>query len=126
MSQADDIKRRYEQARIDTLDSRDKAVLEKMKEIYLQESKAEPKTAELSVWRIIMKSKITKLAAAAAVVLLFSLFSINILIKRFDIEHVVTKSDTSPRYILIDSQNNYLNQKEIMPCNILPVPPSQF
>ena len=82
--------------------------------------------AQPSIWRIIVKSKIIKLAATAAVVLLFSLFLVNILIERFDIEHIVTKIDTSPGYILINYQNNYLNQEEIMPCNILPVPPGQF
>ena len=69
MKQADDIKRIYEQAEINTLGSKDKAVLEKMKEIYLQESKAELITAQPSVWRIIMQNKITKLAAAAVIII---------------------------------------------------------
>jgi hypothetical protein len=69
VNQADDIKKIYGQAKIDTLGNKDKAVLEKMKEIYLQESKAELKTAELSIWRIIMQSRITKLAAAAVIII---------------------------------------------------------
>ena len=78
MNSQENIKKIYEQAKLDTLSGKDKAVLEKMKDIYLQESKAEPKTAELSVWRIIMKSNKTKLAAVAviiiAVILSISLF----------------------------------------------------
>jgi outer membrane lipoprotein-sorting protein len=69
MKQADDIKRIYEQAKIDTLSSTDKAVLEKMKVVFLKESKAEPKPVEPSVWRIIMKSKMFKVAAAAVIVI---------------------------------------------------------
>jgi hypothetical protein len=69
MKQADDIKRIYEQAKIDTLSSTDKAVLEKMKAVFLKESKAEPKPAEPSVWRIIMKNRITKFAAAAVIMI---------------------------------------------------------
>jgi outer membrane lipoprotein-sorting protein len=69
MKQADDIKRRYEQAKIDTLSSRDKAVLDKMKEVFLQESKAQPEKVEPSVWRIIMKTKMFKVAAAAVIII---------------------------------------------------------
>ncbi len=69
MNQAEKIKKMYEQAELDTLAGKDKAVLEKMKEIYLQQSKAEAETAELSIWRIIMKSHITKLATAAVIVI---------------------------------------------------------
>jgi outer membrane lipoprotein-sorting protein len=69
MKQADDIKRIYEQAKIDTLSSRDEAILKKMKEVFLQESKAQPEKAEPSVWRIIMKSKMFKVAAAAVIVI---------------------------------------------------------
>ena len=69
MNRAENIKRIYEQAKLDTIVEKDKTVLEKMKEVYLQESKFEPKTAELSVWRIIMKSKITKFAAAAVIII---------------------------------------------------------
>ncbi len=69
MNRQENIKKLYEQARLDTIAEKDKAVLEKMKEIYLQESKAESKPSELSVWRIIMKSKITKFAAAAVIII---------------------------------------------------------
>jgi hypothetical protein len=69
MKQADDIKRRYEQARIDTRSGADKAVLEKMKEAYLSESEAKPETVERTFWRNIMKSKLTKFAVAACVVI---------------------------------------------------------
>jgi hypothetical protein len=48
---------------------KDKAVLEKMKEIYLQQSKAKTKPVELSIWRNIMKSKLTKFATAAAIII---------------------------------------------------------
>jgi hypothetical protein len=78
MKQADDIKRIYEQAKIDTLSSADKAVLEKMKEVFLQESKAQPEKAEPYVWRIIMKSPITKLAAAA-VIMIAAIIGLNFL-----------------------------------------------
>jgi len=69
VNQADDIKKIYGQAKIDTLGNKDRAVLEKMKEIYLQESKAELKKVELSIWRIIMQSRMTKLAAAAVIII---------------------------------------------------------
>jgi hypothetical protein len=79
MNNAEKIKKLYEQAEIDTLAGKDKAVLEQMKEIYLQQSKSVPKTAEPSIGRIIMKSPITKLAAAAVIVItalvIFSQFS---------------------------------------------------
>jgi outer membrane lipoprotein-sorting protein len=79
MKHADDIKRRYEQARIDTRSGADKAVLEKMKEAYLSESEAKPETVERTFWRNIMKSQITKLAAAA-VIILAVIFGIRIFI----------------------------------------------
>ena len=69
MNRAENIKRMYEQAKLDTIVEKDKTVLEKMKEVYLQESKFEPKTAELSLWRTIKKSKITKFAAAAVIII---------------------------------------------------------
>ncbi|MHC4122382.1 MAG: hypothetical protein ACYSSI_02320 [Planctomycetota bacterium] len=72
--------------------------------------------ATSNIWNKIIKSKITKLAAAAVIVLLISLFSINILTKRS-----YTEIDTLPSYIL---SNN--NLKETIPCNILPVLPNQF
>ena len=68
MNSQENIKKIYEQAKLDTLAGKDKAVLEKMKDIYLQESKAEPKTAEFSLWRIIMKNPIMKFSAAAVII----------------------------------------------------------
>jgi hypothetical protein len=92
----------------------------------------------LSIWIIIIRSPITKFSAAA-IVLLFLLFSVNLMIKRpytktdtsaqyilGNNQHVIMEIDTSPRYILFDARNNHLNRKEIMPCNILPVLPNQF
>jgi hypothetical protein len=69
MNRQENIKKMYEQAKLDTIIEKDKAVLEKMKEIYLQQSKAESKPVKLSIWSIIMKSKITKLAAAAVLII---------------------------------------------------------
>ncbi len=69
MKQADDIKRIYEQAKIDTISSADKAVLEKMKEVFLEESKAQPEKAEPHAWSKFMKSKMFKVAAAAVIVI---------------------------------------------------------
>ncbi|MBN1973300.1 MAG: hypothetical protein JW787_06655 [Sedimentisphaerales bacterium] len=68
MNRAENIKRMYEQAKLDTITEKDKAVLEKMKEIYLRESKAENNISELSVWRIIMKSNIIRFAAAVVII----------------------------------------------------------
>ena len=83
MNQAEKIKKLYEQAALDTLAGKDKAVLEKMKEIYLQESKAKTNPAELSIWRKFMLSKskykvaallgcVIIVSAAAAITLPFS------------------------------------------------------
>ena len=69
MKQADEIKKIYEQAEIDTLGSRDKAVLEQMRDAYLTESQAEPKTVKLDIWRKIMTSRISKIAVAAVVII---------------------------------------------------------
>jgi outer membrane lipoprotein-sorting protein len=68
MNRQENIKKVYEQAKLDTMIKKDKAVLKKMKEIYLQESKAGQKTVELSIRRIIMKNQITKLAVSAVVI----------------------------------------------------------
>lgn len=69
MNRQENIKKMYEQAKLDTLVEKDKTVLKKMKEIYLQESKAETKPFELSLWRIIMRNKISKLAIAAIIII---------------------------------------------------------
>jgi hypothetical protein len=126
MRSSENIEKLIKNIEIGTNANMDETVLNDVLGAFEKSKSIKTNVTQPNVWRLIMKSRMTKLTAAAAVVLLFSLFSINILIKRFDIEHVVTKIDTSPRYILINSQNNYLNQKEIMPCNILPVLPSQF
>ena len=126
MRSSENIEKLIKNIEIDTNANMDETVLNDVLGAFEKSKSIKTNVTQPNVWRLIMKSRMIKLAAVAAVVLLFSLFSINILIKRFDIEHVVTKIDTSPRYILINSQNNYLNQKEIMPCNILPVLPSQF
>jgi hypothetical protein len=116
----------------------DEKILEKMTAAYEQTGKAQSEKIGPNLRRIIVRSPITKLAAAA-IILLLLLFSVNILIKRShtkinssaqyvlrDNKHIIMEIDTSPRYILFDVQNNYLNLKEIMPCNILPVLPSQL
>lgn len=69
--------------------------------------------------KTIMKNRITKFAAAAAIFVFISLFSISILTKRSS-----TEVDTSPRYILPNVQNNQLYLKEMIPCNVLPVVPN--
>jgi hypothetical protein len=91
---------------------------------------------KLNTGRNILQSPFTKLAAAAVIILLFSLFTVNILIKRShtktnssaqhilgDNQHKVMEFDTSPRYILFNAQNDL---KETNPCNILPVLPKQL
>ena len=124
MRPSENIEKMIKNINIETNAKTDQAVLGDVVQAF-EKSKGDLAITQPSIWRIIMKSRMTKLAAAA-VILLFSLLSINILIKSSDTEHVVTKIDTSPRYILINSQNYYLNQKEMMPCNILPILPSQF
>jgi hypothetical protein len=126
MRPTENIEKLIKNTNIETNARTDDVVLDKVVRAFEESKEKDSPFAQPSIWRIIMKSRMTKLAAVAAVVLLFSLLSINILIKSSDTEHVVTKIDTSPRYILFDAQNYYLNQKEMMPCNILPVLPSQF
>ncbi|MBN2588357.1 MAG: hypothetical protein JXA96_00725 [Sedimentisphaerales bacterium] len=67
MNRQENIKKMYEQAKLNTINAKDKAVLKQMKEIYLEESKAEIKTTELSLWSNIMKNRITKFATAAII-----------------------------------------------------------
>ena len=97
MNRQENIKRIYEQAKFDTQVEKDKAILKKMKEIYLQESKAEPKSSELSIWRIIMKSKISKLAAAAVIIIAATLLlqngSFRITTPTFGLEDVYNAID---------------------------------
>ena len=69
MKQEDLIKKMYEQAKIDTRSGADEAVLKKMKESFLDQSKDEPNEVEPSMWSNFMKSKLTKLAAAAVIVM---------------------------------------------------------
>ena len=73
----------------------------------------------LNVWRIIMKSRITKLAVAAVVILLVFLFTVNNLTETSSIQ-----KDTSPHYILYNFKNNHANLKEIKTCDILPIIPN--
>jgi hypothetical protein len=125
MRPSENIEKMIKNINIETNAKTDQAVLGDVVQAF-EKSKGDLAITQPSILRIIIKGRMIKLAVAAAVILLFSLLSINILIKSSDTEHVVTKIDTSPRYILINSQNYYLNQKEMMPCNILPILPSQF
>ena len=73
MNKQENIKKMYEQAKLDTITEKDKAVLEQMKEIYLQESKAKTNPAELSIWRKFMLSKSKyKVAALLGCVIIVS------------------------------------------------------
>jgi hypothetical protein len=68
MKNADDIKRIFEQAVVETNPSKDEKILEKMTAAFNQTHKAQSERIEPNIWRIIMKSKITKLAAAAVII----------------------------------------------------------
>ena len=73
MKQADEIKKMYEQAQIDTRSGADEAVLKKLKKIFSEERKAQPQESEPSIWSKFMKSPITKLAAAAVLIIMVTL-----------------------------------------------------
>ncbi|MBA7669960.1 hypothetical protein ES703_78100 [subsurface metagenome] len=83
----------------------------------LNREQTEKPIRSISIWRIIVKSPIVRFAIAASLILLFYLFSINILNKNRNKE-----IETSPRYILAEAQNNHL--KETKPCDILPPLPN--
>ena len=65
MKQADDIKELFEKSRVDVNSARDLEIQQKVLDSYEKNKPAEP----VQIWRIIMKSKITKLAAAAVIVI---------------------------------------------------------
>ena len=98
MNKQENIKKMYEQAKLDTIVEKDKVVLEKMKEIYLQESNAESKPAELFIWRIIMKSNITKIATAA-VIIIAVILSINLFSKTGSVAYSVEQTIEAMRKV---------------------------
>ncbi len=69
MKNADDIKRIFDEAVVETNPSKDEKILESITAAYKQTDKAQSEKSELNIWRIIMKSPITKLAAAACVII---------------------------------------------------------
>jgi hypothetical protein len=98
---------------------RDRKVVEDALSIYRRAINKRQAVAKRKTLRIIVESRMIKLATVAVIVLLLSLFLKTIMTK-----HSSTEMDTSPNYILSDVQNNKLNLKEMEPCNILPVIPN--
>ena len=98
---------------------RDRKVVEDALSIYRRIINKRQVVAKRNILRIILESKMIKLATVAITVLLLSLFLTIITTK-----HSSTEMDTSPNYILSDVQNTKLNLKEMEPCNILPVIPN--
>ena len=133
MSEIDEkeIKRRFEAiSRLELSREVTARNLEQVRKMLARQASSQ-RTSEQKMWRIIMKGRITKFAVAAAIILLFSLFSVDFLKTHRHTETdtspdyilcnslcMSTKMSTSPRYILFEAQNNYL--KETLPCNILP------
>lgn len=68
MKPTDDIKKLFENAAISTNPKADEIVFDKVLTAQEKALKARPILAEPNIWRIIMKSKITKLAAAAVII----------------------------------------------------------
>ena len=68
MKPADDIKRFFKNAGLTTDPAKDKAVFDKLLKASETKNK-KPAETQLNIWRIIMQSKITKLTAAAAIIL---------------------------------------------------------
>jgi hypothetical protein len=95
---------------------KDKKVIEDALSLYRRTINKRQVFAKRNKLRIIVESKMIKLAAAAVIFLLLSLFLKTIMTKQSS-----TEMDTSPNYILSDVQST--NLKEIEPCNILPVIP---
>ena len=95
---------------------RDRKVVEDALSVYRRTINKRQVVAKRNTLRIFVESKMIKLAAAAVIFLLLSLFLKTIMIKQSS-----TEMDTSPNYILSDVQST--NLKEIEPCNILPVMP---
>ena len=93
---------------------RDSKVVEDALSVYKRTINKRQVVAKRNTLRIFVESKMIKLAAAAVIFLLLSLFLKTIMIKQSS-----TEMDTSPNYILSDVQST--NLKEIEPCNILPV-----
>jgi hypothetical protein len=94
---------------------KDKKVIEDALSLYRRTINKRQVFAKRNKLRIIVESKMIKLAAAV-IFLLLSLFLKTIMTKQSS-----TGMDTSPNYILSDVQST--NLKEIEPCNILPVIP---
>jgi len=69
MKNADDIKKIFYKAAIETNPLKDEKILENITAAYEQTNKAQSEKGELNIWRTIMKSPITKLAAAAAIII---------------------------------------------------------
>jgi hypothetical protein len=95
---------------------RDRKVVEAALSVYRRTINKRQVVAKRNTLRIFVESKMIKLAAAAVIFLLLSLFLKTIMTKQSS-----TEMDTSPNYILSDVQST--NLKEIEPCNILPVMP---
>jgi hypothetical protein len=95
---------------------RDRKVVEAALSVYRRTINKRQVAAKRNTLRIFVESKMIKLAAAAVIFLLLSLFLKTIMTKQSS-----TEMDTSPNYILSDVQST--NLKEIEPCNILPVMP---
>ena len=95
---------------------RDRKVIEDALSAYRRTINKRQVVAKRNTLRIFVESKMIKLAAAAVIFLLLSLFLKTIMIKQSS-----TEMDTSPNYILSDVQST--NLKEIEPCNILPIMP---
>ena len=119
MKPAENIKQLIENAKIVMNPETKKAALAELINELEKPAVVSSDGAKPNIWRLIMKSKAAKIAAAAViVVLLLPLFSITILRERSS-----TKMDTSPHYILSNVQNSQINLKEMVPCKILPVIP---
>jgi hypothetical protein len=97
---------------------RDRKVVEDALSVYRRTINKRQVAAKRNTLRIFVESKMIKLAAAAVIFLLLSLFLKTIMTKQSSAE-----TDTSPDYILSNVQNAKLSIKEMEPCNILPVIP---
>jgi hypothetical protein len=97
---------------------RDRKVVEDALSVYRRIINKRQVVAKRNTLRIIVESKMIKLAAAAVIFLLLSLFLVIVMTK-----HSSIQMDTSPDYILSNVQSTKLNLKEMEPCNILPVIP---
>ena len=98
---------------------RDRKVIEDALSIYRRIISKRQEVAKRNTLRIILESKMIKLATITITVLLISLFLITIMTK-----HPSTEMDTSPDYILSDVQSTKSNLQEMESCNILPVIPN--